>query len=205
MVQASGVACGMLVAMRRFTSTLLLVATLGCGVPASPDVVPSHGTSSPPATTSADGILRAVDWCNRAYADGQPRLIACRGETEQRHQAGAAMWGTLAYHLQSVTYGDLTGDGHEDALLMLEQVTRPLLRGGSPPQPTWVAWIIERRGDDLFQYTTESLVDEPVSVTIAAGVVRLTARRGSQTCDEEWRFKGEGQAATKTAGACRAT
>lgn len=96
------------------------------------------------------------------------------------------------YRLGSVTYGDLTGDGREDALVVIEGTQRPVLINAGPKQAIGMMMVVELRGSDLYVYpatpTGDALV---VSASITSGVATLVRRRGSQDFSERWRLVGE--------------
>jgi hypothetical protein len=178
---------------------------------ASPDA-PSASAGAPPdaprpasSASIADRTLRGIDWCNRSYGQepSHPTLTKCQGSVAQRHSAGGGIWGFHAYKLVSVTYGDLTGDGDEDALLVLETSLQPVLIGPTPPARSWEMWLIQRRGQDLYEYTSESSPQEPLRVTIAHGTATFVLRDGARQCEERWRFGAEGLTATRSPRACR--
>jgi hypothetical protein len=156
----------------------------------------------PEAPTST---LRGVDWCNRGYGDALPALSQCVGEREERDRPELGPHHAREYRLTAVAYGDLTGDGQEDALVLLEVVRRPILIQPTAPVPTAEVWLFQLRGTDLFLYTTETIADVPTRVSITQGTATLVRRRGAQECEETWRFVGEGQTAVVTPGRCRPT
>lgn len=164
----------------------------------------AFSTPSPPPPT-ADKVLRGIDWCNRGYGGIYPTLSGCRGSVDQRHRPGEGIWGVDEYKLANVVYGDLTGDGREDALLVLETSLRPVLIQKRPPPVRAAFWLIERRGTDLVLYTTESADNPPASVSIANGVATLAWNQNGQRCTERWRFGGEGRTAVKAARTCATT
>jgi len=131
-----------------------------------------------------------------------PTLSSCRGDVDQRHRPGEGIWGVDRYRLASVAYGDLTGDGREDALLVLETTLKPVIIQNHPPVPSAQVWLIEQRGAELFMYTTESATSVPTSVTIANGVATLVWNQSGTSCEERWRFAREGETAVKTARRC---
>ena len=132
------------------------------------------------------------------------KLASCRGSVEQRHRAGEGIWGFEDYRLVTVAYGDLTGDGHEDALLVLETSLRPVILELHPTRNVRATvWLMQRRGADLVLYTTESADSVPTSVSIAHGVATLVWAEHGKTCDETWRFGGEGRTATKSQRRCK--
>lgn len=150
----------------------------------------------------ASPTLRSADWCNRGYGDRLPALSQCVGEREERDRPEQGPHHVREYRLTSVTYGDLTGDGQEDALVIVEVVRRPILIQPTAPVPTGEAWLFQLHGTDLFLYTTETIGDVPTRVSITHGTATLVRRRGLEECEETWRFVGEGQTAVVTPGRC---
>ncbi len=156
-----------------------------------------------PTAVPPDPVLRAVDWCNHGYGDFKPTLIDCRGTVEQRHSAEDGIWGFERFHLAAVAYGDVTNDGHEDALLVVEETTEPVLIS-SAPRPVFAdVWVMQRRGDDLVMYTTESADTVPTSVSVAFGVANVVWRDHGTICEQRWRFGPVGETALKSARTCR--
>ncbi len=185
----------------------ILIATLvACSPPAksmvAPVVAPVVASQPSPLPSSTDSSLPGVDWCNRGYGATHPTLADCRGTVEQRHRAGEGMWGVEHYKLATTVYGDLTGDGHEDALIVLETTLRPVLIQPNPPAARAELWLIERQGTELILYTTESAETVPTSVSIANGAATLVWNQDGRRCTAEWRFAGVGQTAVKSARRC---
>ena len=148
------------------------------------------GTS--PTTSASAPSLRNVDWCNRSLGPNVPALYNCHGSRDVRHRAGEGIHSLAEYRLGSVTYGDLTGDGREDALVVIEGTQRPVLIDAGPKQAIGMMMVVELRGSDLYVYpatpTGDALV---VSASITSGVATLVRRRGSQDFSERWRLVGE--------------
>lgn len=151
----------------------------------------ADGGALPPPSASAPS-LRNVDWCNRSLGPTVPALYSCRGSRDVRHRAGGGIHSLAEYRLGNVTYGDLTGDGREDALVVLEGTQRPVLINAGAKQAVGMMMVVELRGSDLYVYpatpTGDALV---VSVSIANGVATLVRRRGNQDFSERWRLVGE--------------
>jgi hypothetical protein len=152
---------------------------------------------------SADNGLRKVDWCNLSYANNNtyPALTSCKATVDERHSEHGGIWAFLDYHLVSTAYGDLTGDGTEDALLALELTQRPVANPDGATKSA-VFWLMQRRTAGMVIYTSESAEAVPTRMTIRNGVAILQWRARGKTCEERWRFKGEGEAAVKTARSC---
>jgi hypothetical protein len=148
--------------------------------------------------------LRTIDWCNYSYANDRPypALMACKATVDERHSEHDGVWAFLEYRFVSAAYGDLTGDGAEDALLALEVTQRPVLRAAGAPTTSAEFWLMQRRPDGMVIYTSESADAVPTSMTIRKGVATLQWRVHGKTCEERWQFKGEGEAAVKTPRAC---
>jgi hypothetical protein len=148
----------------------------------------SGARAAPPESSAA---LRRIDWCNHGYGTALPTLTKCRGSFEERHRAGEGIHTVDELHLVSVTYGDLTGDGREDALLLVEGERRPVLRT-FPSTPFGQLMLVELRGTDLYAYPAVPIGEAAVvDVAIANGVAILRRRLEAGTCSEEWRLVGE--------------
>ncbi|CAN5290367.1 hypothetical protein BH11MYX1_BH11MYX1_52300 [soil metagenome] len=156
------------------------------------------------AHAAPDASLSTTDWCNWTYANTRiyPRLIDCKATVDERHSEHGGIWAFEEFRFVSATYGDLTGDGGEDALLALEVTLRPVLIAAGKPSTTAKFWLMQRRPDGTYIYTSESSDRMPTSVTIAKGVATLQWRDRGKLCEERWRFKREGEGAEKTPRAC---
>lgn len=64
--------------------------------------------------------LREVDWCNREYVPGFATLRKGRAEIHEYEELGG-LHDTDIFRLGSVAYGDLDGDGVEEAVVVLDQ------------------------------------------------------------------------------------
>jgi len=157
------------------------------------------------ASAGPDPELRKIDWCNWSYANDRPypALISCKATVDERHSEHDGVWAFLEYRFVSAAYGDLTGDGAEDALLAIEVTQRPVVRAAGAPTTSGEFWLIQHRRDGMVIYTSESADAVPASVTISKGVATLQWRVGGKTCEERWRFKGVGEAAEKSPRACK--
>lgn len=145
-----------------------------------------------PLTSASAPSLRSVDWCNRSLGPSVPALASCRGSREVRHSAGGAIHSLAEYRLGSVTYGDLTGDGQQDALVVIDGTQRPVLIGAGPKHSVGMMMVVELRGSDLYVYPATPTGDALIaSVSITNGVATLGRRRGSQDFFERWRLVGE--------------
>jgi hypothetical protein len=146
--------------------------------------------------------VRSVDWCNLGYPGRLGHLVDCRGSRDVRHSATEGIHSFEEFRFVSATYGDLNGDGREDALLLVEGETRPVVMSvpPTPPDVEWTLVLVDLRGAELYVYPTVGAGDAPVvAVGIAKGVATLVRRRGVTTCREEWRLVGE----ELTAGTCK--
>jgi hypothetical protein len=140
----------------------------------------------------------------------QPRLRRCGadldrlpGVIDQRHSANGGIWGFERFHLVDVEYGDLTNDGKEDALLVVESTTEAVGHKVPSPQPVFVSvWLMQLRGDDLVMYTTESAETPPTSISIAFGVANVVWREHGTICQQRWRFGPVGEGALKSDRTC---
>jgi hypothetical protein len=150
------------------------------------------------------GPLRNVDWCNRGYGPVGPQLVKCEAAVEQRHRAGEGIWGIDDYRFLYASYGDLTGDGHEDALIVMSERLHPVVLEPKPTTSTrGRLYLIELRGKDLYIYTSESTDTPPTSVAIDHRAATLEWRDGKRRCTETWTFAGEGEVASKSARVCK--
>jgi hypothetical protein len=75
-----------------------------------------------------------------------PALYSCRGSRDVRHGAGGGIHSLAEYRLGSVTYGDLTADGREDALVVIDGTQRPvLISAGACAAATCMSTLPRRR------------------------------------------------------------
>lgn len=149
--------------------------------------------------------LRSIDWCNWTYANSRtyPALISCKATVDERHSEHGGIWAFLEFRFVSATLGDLTGDGVEDALITLEVTQRPVLRAAGAATTRAEFWLMQRRSDGMYIYTSENADTVPGHLTINKGVATLQWRVRGKTCEERWQFKGEGEAAVKTVRQCK--
>jgi len=155
---------------------------------------------------SPDVDLHKIDWCNWSYANSRtyPALISCKATVDERHSEHGGIWAFLEYKFDSVAYGDLTGDGIEDALLAIEVTQRPVVRSAGPATTRAEFWLMQRRKDGMYIYTSESADAVPNDVTISKGVATLQWHvHGGKTCEERWQFKKEGESAVKSPRVCK--
>jgi hypothetical protein len=152
-----------------------------------------------------DPGLRKIDWCNFSYANDHtyPALMSCEARVDERHSEHGGVWAFLEYRFVSAAYGDLTGDGVEDALLALEVTHRPVVRSAGATAFAEF-WLMQRRPDGVVIYTVEGADSVPTRMTISKNVATLQWRVDGKTCEEHWQFKGAGEAAVKTPRACKA-
>jgi hypothetical protein len=158
-----------------------------------------------PHVAPPDPALRKADWCNWSFANNEtfPSLIDCKASVAERHSEHGGIWAFRELRFVSATYGDLTGDGAEDALLAIEETQRPVLIQAGKPTTSAEFWLMAHQADGSFViYTSESADAVPSKVEIANGVATLQWRDHGKTCVEHWRFKREGEAATKTPRQC---
>ncbi len=153
----------------------------------------------------ADSALRKIDWCNWSYADNNtyPALISCKATVDERHSEHGGIWAFLEFRFVRAAYDDLTGDGVEDALLVLEVTQRPVVHAAGAPTTSAEFWLMQRRGDGMVIYTSERADTVPTGVTVGGGVATLQWRVRGKLCEERWQFKGEGEAAAKTPRTCK--
>jgi hypothetical protein len=152
-----------------------------------------------------DSELRKIDWCNWSYANDHtyPALISCTATVDERHSEHGGIWAFLEYRFVLAAYGDLTGDGAEDALLALEVTQRPVLRTAGAPTTHADFWLMQRRSDGMVIYTSERADAVPTRVTVSKGVATLQWRVHGKICEERWQFQREGEAAIKTPRVCK--
>jgi len=103
---------------------LALMITLGAGCGSTPRAGPASSTPPPEASPEADDQERAtaevlitvrdIDWASRTYAVGGETCEVHDGEAEWNRGDGdqGYLWVT------EPTFGDLTGDGTEEAIIM---------------------------------------------------------------------------------------
>jgi hypothetical protein len=154
---------------------------------------------------SQDKVLRTTDWCNWSYGidDVAPTLVSCKGTVDERHSADGGIWAFREFRFVSATYGDLTGDGAEDALLVFEVTEQPVLRAAGAPSTYAELWLMQRRSDGIYKFTNESADAMPAKVAIADGTAVLQWRVHGKTCEERWKFQAEGEMAVKTQRRCK--
>jgi hypothetical protein len=126
-------------------STIGALAALGaCGAKAAaPTTVGNHD-----GARSAEPSIHAVDFLNRTYAvadgpDAPPEQITVvKGDYERPNDADGDVMGF--FHVDPPTYGDVDGDGAEDAIVitvdntggtgMFDEAEVWAMRGGKPVQ-----------------------------------------------------------------------
>jgi hypothetical protein len=93
-----------------------VVATRGGSAPA-PTSTTSTSTTSTTSAAAAGAALEGVDWGNRTYRLGED----CQGpDITLRNGSFEDAAGLFGVRLVDVLYGDLTGDGHTEAVLKFE-------------------------------------------------------------------------------------
>lgn len=150
------------------------------------------GDASPPGDGGAGSPIRRVDWCNLGYPAPLPVLSRCEGSFEERHRAGEGIHSIDRYRFASVTYGELTGDGNEDALVVMSGAIHPVLIGKTPPRAIgWVA-LATMRGSDVMILDATPLSGEVVeSVTIAHRSAVVVRRRAGDRCAARAHWDGK--------------
>lgn len=131
----------------RGVALVVCIALAGCSqspqkTPITPDPTVAKSTTPPPPAAStappkprdrawqkcaaASGSaptsyksLRDVDWCNHSYISGIADLRKGYSELHEYEELGGAH-DTDIFRLGSVGYGDLDGDGTEDAVIVLD-------------------------------------------------------------------------------------
>lgn len=150
------------------------------------------GDASPPGDGGAGSPIRRVDWCNLGYPAPLPVLSRCEGSFEERHRAGEGIHSIDRYRFASVTYGDLTGDGTEDALVVMSGAIHPVLIGKTPLRAIgWVA-LATMRGSDVVILDATPISGEVVEgVTIANRSAVIVRRREGARCAARARWDGK--------------
>lgn len=150
------------------------------------------GDASPPGDGGAASPIRRVDWCNLGYPAPLPVLSRCEGSFEERHRAGEGIHSIDRYRFASVTYGDLTGDGIEDALVVMSGAIHPVLIGKTPPRAIgWIA-LATMRGSDVVILDATPISGEVVEgVTIAQRGAVIVRRREGARCAARARWDGK--------------
>lgn len=156
------------------------------------DAAAGSGDASPPGDGGAASPIRRVDWCNLGYPAPLPVLSRCEGSFEERHRAGEGIHSIDRYRLASVTYGDLTGDGTEDALVVMSGAIHPVLIGKTPPRAIgWIA-LATMRGSDVFILDATPISGEVVeNVTIAHRSAVIVRRREGARCAARAHWDGK--------------
>jgi hypothetical protein len=152
---------------------------------AAPTPAPAPSTTAPPAAAVAD--LQGVDWANRGYRLGAYcsglEVTLRDGEWEDR-AAGIGAW------LVEVTYGDVTGDGSDEALVRIE--CRPLA-GNAYPAPLNVVFTSDASGPvqlgEAFNGAEAVIVGDAVQTTDAVWGPNDPRCCPSSTETLTWRYR----------------
>lgn len=128
-VLASAAGCGP--ARPRPTESAPITAT-GASATARPDRSPAvvaaitrrafEACRGPGPDRTRFASVREVDWCNQGFAPVMFPLREGRGEQHEYEELGGPHDTYLA-RLEGVAYGDLDGDGHEEAALLVDEQT----------------------------------------------------------------------------------
>lgn len=148
--------------------------------------------ASPPGDGGAASPIRRVDWCNLGYPAPLPVLSRCEGSFEERHRAGEGIHSIDRYRFASVAYGDLTGDGTEDALVVMSGAIHPVLIDKAPPRAIgWIA-LATMRGSDVVILDATPISGEVVEgVTIAHRSAVIVRRREGARCAARAHWDGK--------------
>lgn len=160
---------------------------------ASPDDPPAPPAAAPRSWETCREVrevvktprtIRDVDWCNREYTPGWVALRDGIGEIHEYMDLAAAH-DTYIYKLADVAYGDLDGDGVEEAVVLIH----------SESYTGTAAWT----GADLYVFALRAgnvvdLGSSPASVAdrwtlaIGAGEVTLRFAIPPKACVDRWTF-----------------
>lgn len=183
-------------------------------LPSSPtaDVPPTFSdvtaavTDTPAASLDvrAERSLRSVDWCNVYLPIPEVALHDCRGHFLESHRQGEGPHTVDEFMLTSVAYGDVTGDGREDALVLIGGTTRPLLLSLGEPRPMgWVMLFTALEGG-VTRLAGVATGDAPaVRAMIRGGVTTVVRRRAGRDCAERWRWVTGELREDPSGGVCR--
>lgn len=191
-------------------------AASACGSthqPASPPRAAQAPARTLPAPRTCDGragseaprSIRDVDWCNRSYAgaggipvtlvDGayEEHVYACEGTPHAGEHT------TSRWQVGDVAYGDLDGDGADDAAVLIDEDWFGC--GDAATRITRVrVYGLRDGGAVALGETTLGRVHDPLLAALpvleisGGAVVRTYAWQAGGTCVERWRLGATGLA-----------
>ncbi len=129
---------------------------------------PKRAKKSPPFAQ-----VRDVDWCNATVVPGFATLHDGSATVHDHLDDDPRLY---VYHLGHVAYGDLDGDGVDEAVVVFDEGSAPHVHGRitvfdlKAGQPRW----IDVHGEDGV-----------VETSVVAKQIRLTIRRAKQLCSAE--------------------
>lgn len=160
--------------------------------PPKPSVTPpSPGASRPchePVPPGAARTVRDVDWCNRAYPElgSIPALVLSGGAFEEHvYACDNGEHTTTLRSLVEVAYGDLDGDGHEDAALVIDDDWYGCDDRGTTRVTLLAAFAFT---DGVVRLLGTATVNQEPDATVKIELGALVRAVG--TCHERWRLTG---------------
>ena len=132
------------------------------------------------------GDIRSIDWGNLTYpwpeglrgSNSEETFTLTDGRIPFQRRPGGTLI-NMPVILASVQYGDLTGDGHEDAVLVMDVITG----GSAAPGIVYVYRLYEAEPNLLLDFATGDRTDGGLrSIRIENGnlVVDINTPEGSQ-------------------------
>lgn len=139
-----------------------------------------------PRDAGLPASLREVDWCNFEYRPGLVGLRRGRGEVHEYAELGG-VHDTDLFQLGSVSYADLTGDGVEEALVVIDEQHFVGAR-----QDHWSGtqlFVFEWRQGAPARVADASL--SPAERVVVDGkVIVVTSRTADGSCDQRYELSG---------------
>lgn len=160
------------------------------GAPPLGGAPPSNGAPAPneaPAPSSPPRTLRDVDWRNRSYLASIIELHDGRAELREYNEDG--LHDTDIFKLDGVLYGDLDGDGAEDALVVINGLHYPAHSHATPRQ-SGRAFLFALREGSAHSVTSIDLCCSPIErATIAGNAFEFSRNEGDRSCAVRYRWK----------------
>jgi hypothetical protein len=151
------------------------------------------------APTGTEPSIRHVDWCNQTYRSGIDSVEVIGGEHEEHVYVCDAVPGhegehiTELWRLGEVAYGDIDGDGTEDAAVTFDEYGFAC-RDEDDQRQTRLRLYVFRDGEVRFAgETTLELVDDrrlgalPALAIGTGEISRTYTWRDGTTCTDRWR------------------
>jgi hypothetical protein len=157
----------------------------------TPDGAPSPNgapaSSGAPTPTAPPRTLRDVDWRNRSYLPGIIELHDGRAELREYNEDG--LHDTDIFKLDGVLYGDLDGDGAEDALVVINGLHYPAHSYATPRQ-SGRAFLFTLHEGSAHSLTSIDQCCSPIErATIAGSALEFSRNEGYRSCAVRYRWK----------------